>query len=36
MRALTRNPLAAPDILGVNAGALFFIVCAITFFLWTR
>lgn len=32
MRALTRNPLAAPDILGVNAGALFFIVCAITFF----
>lgn len=32
MRGLTRNPLAAPDILGINAGAIFFIVCAITFF----
>ncbi|MBM4765275.1 iron ABC transporter permease [Bacillus sp. B15-48] len=32
MQALTRNPLAAPDIFGINAGALFFIVCAITFF----
>nr|WP_264986986.1 iron ABC transporter permease [Lysinibacillus sp. KH24] len=30
MRALTKNPLAAPDILGINAGAIFFIVCAIT------
>ncbi len=32
MRALTRNPLAAPDILGINAGAIFFIVSAITLF----
>ncbi|MFK2827172.1 iron ABC transporter permease [Bacillus sp. B190/17] len=32
MQALTRNPLAAPDIFGINAGALFFIVFAITFF----
>ncbi len=32
MQALTRNPLAAPDILGINAGALFFIVFSVTFF----
>lgn len=32
MQALTRNPLAAPDILGINAGALFFIVFSATFF----
>ncbi|MBP3952683.1 FecCD family ABC transporter permease [Bacillus suaedae] len=32
MQALTRNPLAAPDIFGINAGALFFIVFAATFF----
>lgn len=32
MQALTRNPLAAPDIFGINAGALFFIVFATTFF----
>lgn len=32
MQALTRNPLAAPDIFGVNAGALFFIVASATFF----
>lgn len=32
MQALTRNPLAAPDIFGVNAGALFFIVTSATFF----
>ena len=32
MRALTRNPLATPDILGINAGAIFFIVSAITLF----
>lgn len=32
MQALTRNPLAAPDLFGINAGALFFIVFAITFF----
>ncbi|UFT98447.1 iron ABC transporter permease [Radiobacillus kanasensis] len=31
MQAITRNPLAAPDIFGVNAGALFFIVFAATF-----
>ncbi len=32
MQALTRNPLAAPDILGINAGALCFIVVSATFF----
>lgn len=32
MQALTRNPLASPDIFGINAGAIFFIVLAITFF----
>jgi len=30
VQALTRNPLAAPDLIGVNAGAIFFIVVAIT------
>lgn len=32
MQALTRNPLAAPDIFGINAGAIFFIVLAATMF----
>lgn len=32
MQALTRNPLAAPDIFGINAGALFFVVFSATFF----
>ena len=32
MQALTRNPMAAPDLFGVNAGALFFIVFSATFF----
>ncbi|MUT67214.1 iron ABC transporter permease [Paenibacillus sp. NEAU-GSW1] len=32
MQALTRNPLASPSVLGVNAGATFFIVLSITFF----
>ncbi|MRH43820.1 iron chelate uptake ABC transporter family permease subunit [Aquibacillus halophilus] len=32
MQALTKNPLGAPDILGVNAGALFFIVVSATLF----
>ncbi|UFJ43339.1 iron ABC transporter permease [Brevibacillus humidisoli] len=32
MQALTRNPLASPSIFGINAGALFFIVMAATFF----
>ncbi|NNS10143.1 iron ABC transporter permease [Erwinia sp. JH02] len=32
MQALTRNPLADPGILGVNAGAAFFSVLAIAFF----
>lgn len=32
MQALTRNPLAAPDIFGINAGALFFIVFSATIF----
>lgn len=31
MQALTRNPLASPDIFGLNAGASFFIVFAVTF-----
>lgn len=31
MQALTRNPMAAPDLFGVNAGALFFIVFSMTF-----
>ncbi|MFD1737719.1 FecCD family ABC transporter permease [Bacillus salitolerans] len=31
MQALTKNPLAAPDIFGINAGALFFIVFSVTF-----
>lgn len=29
MQALTRNPLASPGILGVNAGAIFFVVAAV-------
>ncbi len=29
MRAMTRNPLASPGILGINAGALFFVVVAV-------
>ncbi|TYR80053.1 iron ABC transporter permease [Priestia megaterium] len=32
MQALTKNPLASPDIIGVNAGASFFIVVAVIFF----
>jgi len=32
MQALTRNPLASPSIFGINAGAVFFVVMAITFF----
>ncbi len=32
MQALTRNPMASPDIFGVNAGALFFVVAATVFF----
>ncbi|QKS72995.1 iron ABC transporter permease [Paenalkalicoccus suaedae] len=31
IQALTRNPLAAPDLLGINSGAIFFIVFAITY-----
>lgn len=31
MQALTRNPIASPDIFGVNAGAGFFIVFSVTF-----
>jgi iron complex transport system permease protein len=30
MQALTRNPLASPSILGINAGALFFVTVAAT------
>jgi len=32
VQTLTRNPLAAPDLVGVNSGAIFFIVLAITWF----
>ncbi|HET7522271.1 MAG TPA: iron ABC transporter permease [Bacillales bacterium] len=32
MQGLTRNPLASPNILGVNQGAGFFIVAAVAFF----
>ncbi|MBM6618914.1 FecCD family ABC transporter permease [Bacillus suaedaesalsae] len=32
MQALTKNPLASPGIMGVNAGAGFFVVLSITFF----
>ncbi|GAA4850231.1 iron ABC transporter permease [Paenibacillus vulneris] len=31
MQALTRNPMASPGILGVNAGAGFFVVMGVTF-----
>lgn len=31
MQALTRNPLASPSIFGINAGAVFFVVMALTF-----
>lgn len=31
MQGLTRNPLASPGILGVNAGAAFAVVCALVF-----
>lgn len=30
IQTLTRNPLASPDLLGINAGAIFFIVFALT------
>ncbi|MDL4842144.1 FecCD family ABC transporter permease [Aquibacillus rhizosphaerae] len=32
MQALTRNPLASPSIFGINAGAICFVVLAISFF----
>ncbi|ALC82306.1 MULTISPECIES: FecCD family ABC transporter permease [Bacillus] len=32
MQALTKNPLASPDIFGVNAGAGFFVVVSMIFF----
>lgn len=31
MQALTRNALASPGVLGINAGAMFFVVCAASF-----
>ncbi len=31
MQVLTRNPLASPSIFGINAGAVFFVVIALTF-----
>ncbi|ALJ21575.1 ABC transporter permease [Microbacterium sp. No. 7] len=36
MQALTRNPLAEPGILGVNAGAAVLIACGIAFFSLTE
>ncbi|MFY0544426.1 FecCD family ABC transporter permease [Brevibacillus sp. H7] len=32
LQALTRNPVADVELFGLNAGAAFFIVCAVTFF----
>lgn len=32
MQALTRNPMASPTTFGINAGAVFFVVLAVTFF----
>jgi iron complex transport system permease protein len=32
MQALTRNPLASPSIFGINAGAIFFVILALTLF----
>lgn len=32
MQGLTRNPLASPGILGINAGAAFAVVCALVFY----
>lgn len=36
MQAMTRNGLASPSLLGINAGALFFVALAFTFFSLTR
>lgn len=36
MQTLTRNPLADPGLLGVNAGAAFAVVCGIAYFEVTR
>ncbi|WP_195576426.1 FecCD family ABC transporter permease [Paenibacillus sp. 1001270B_150601_E10] len=35
MQAVTRNPLASPSVLGINQGASFAIVLAITVFHWS-
>ncbi|MFB5674038.1 FecCD family ABC transporter permease [Paenibacillus terreus] len=32
MQALTRNPLASPSVFGLNSGAVFFVVLALSFF----
>ena len=32
MQSITRNPLSSPSILGVNAGASFFVVIGVVFF----
>lgn len=32
MQALTKNPLASPSVFGINAGAGFFVVAAVSFF----
>jgi len=32
LQALTRNPIADTELFGLNAGAAFFVVCAVTFF----
>lgn len=36
MQAMSRNALAAPELFGVNAGAVFFVALAFTFFSLTR
>lgn len=36
MQAVTRNPLASPSVLGINQGASFAIVLAITVFGWSN
>ncbi|MDN6698226.1 MAG: iron ABC transporter permease, partial [Staphylococcus equorum] len=32
MQVLTRNPIASPGLFGVNSGAVFFVICGLTFF----
>ncbi|WP_426427793.1 FecCD family ABC transporter permease [Staphylococcus equorum] len=32
MQVLTRNPIASPGLFGINSGAVFFVICGLTFF----